>query len=87
MLAQRRALAQQAEGIVILAISSSGGGTLIDSYSATTTQLLQRGAISPAGFPWGTGTIFSGVVPDGVATVTLHFPAQSRAGKAAPAIA
>ena len=86
VLAQRRALAQHAEGIAILALSPSGGGTLLDSYSATTTQLQHRGAISPAGFRWGTGTIFSGVVPDGVATVTLHFPAQDRAGKAAPPI-
>ena len=86
VLAQRRALAQHAEGIAILALSPSGGGTLLDSYSATTTQLQHRGAISPTGFPWGTGTIFSGVAPDGVATVTLHFPAQSRAGKAAPPI-
>ena len=87
MLAQRRALARQAEGIVILAISPSGGGTLVDGYTATTTQLQQRGAITQAGFQWGTGTAFSGVVPDGVATVTLHFPAQLRAGKPAPPFA
>ena len=83
-LAQRRAIVQQAEGIAILALSPTGVDTLVDSYSATAAQLQRRGAISQAGFKWGTGTIFSGVVPDGVAKVTLHFPAQSRAGKSGP---
>lgn len=83
-LAQRRAIVQQAEGIAIIALSATGVDTLVDSYSAATAQLQRRGAISHGGFKWGTSTIFSGVAPDGVATVTLHFPAQSRAGKAAP---
>jgi hypothetical protein len=84
MLAQRRAAARQAEGILVFALSPTGGGTLIDGYTATTAQLRQRGAVSQAGFQWGTGTIFSGVVPDAVASVTLHFPAQIRAGKTTP---
>lgn len=84
VLAQRRAVAQQAEGIAVVALSPSGGGTFVDAYSATTTQLQRRGAISPTGYPWGKGLIFSGVVPDGVTTVTLHFPGRLRAGKAAP---
>jgi hypothetical protein len=85
MLAQRRAVARQAEGIVVMVLTPNGGGTLIDGYTATTAQLRQRGALSQAGFQWGKGMIFSGVVPDGVASVTLNFPAQMRSGKATPA--
>ena len=48
--------------------------------------LLQRGAISQVGFRSGTGTVLSGVVPDGVASVTLHFPAQSGGANPAPPI-
>jgi hypothetical protein len=84
VLAQRRAIARQAEGIALVALSPSGGGAFVDAFSASTTQLQRRGAISQTGSQWGKGLILSGVVPDGVATITLHFPGQLRAGKAAP---
>jgi hypothetical protein len=82
-LAQRQATVQNAKGIAVVALSPSASGPSIDAYSATTTQFLQRGAISQVGFRSGTGTVLSGVVPDGVASVTLHFPA--RVGGANPA--
>jgi hypothetical protein len=74
--AQRRSSVQNAEGIAIVALSHSASGASIDAYSATTTQFLQRGAISRVGFRSGPGTVLSGVVPDGVASVTLRFPAR-----------
>jgi hypothetical protein len=82
-LAQRRGAVQNAKGIAVVALSPGANGPSIDAYSATTTQFLQRGAISQVGFRSGTGTVLSGVVPDGVASVTLHFPA--RVGGANPA--
>ncbi len=75
-LAQRRSTAQSAEGIAVVAVSHDASGPSIDAYSATTTHFLQRGAISQVGFQSGTSTVLSGVVPDGVALVTLHFPAR-----------
>lgn len=84
-LAQRRSTVQNAEGIAVVVLSPSGAsGPSVDAYSATTTRLLQRGAISQVGFRSGTGTVLSGVVPDGVASVTLHFPAQSGGANPAP---
>jgi hypothetical protein len=73
---QRRSTVQHAEGIAVVALSHDGSGPSIDAYSATTGQFLQRGAISHVGFRSGAGTVLSGVVPDGVASVTLHFPAR-----------
>ena len=83
-LAQRRSTVQNAEGIAVVALSHSASGPSIDAYSATTTQFLQRGAISQVGFRSGTGTLLSGVVPDGVASVTLHFPARFGGANPAP---
>jgi post-segregation antitoxin (ccd killing protein) len=82
-LAQRRSTAKNAEGIAVVAVSHDASGPLIAAYSATTTDFQQRGAISQAGFQSGASTILSGVVPDGVAAVTLDFPA--RLGGANPA--
>ena len=59
-----------------MALSHSASGASIDAYSATTSQFLRRGAISQVGFRSGRGSVLSGVVPDGVASVTLHFPAR-----------
>jgi hypothetical protein len=77
-LAQRRSAVQNAEGIAVVAVAPTHtvSGPIIDAYSATTTQLLERGAISQAGVRSGKSTILSGVVPDRVASVTLHFPAR-----------
>jgi hypothetical protein len=74
--AQRWSSVQNAAGIAVVALSHSASGPRIDAYSATTTRFLQRGAISQVGFRSGPGTVLSGVVPDGVASVTLHFPAM-----------
>jgi hypothetical protein len=85
-LAQRRSDVQDAEGIavVVVAPSHDASGTRIDAYSATTTRFQQSGAISQAGLQFGTSTVLSGVVPDGVASVTLHFPARSGGAHPAP---
>jgi hypothetical protein len=83
-LAERRATIQNAEGIAVVLLFHGANGSGIDAYSATTTQFLQRGAISQVGFRSGTGTVLSGVVPDGVASVTLHFPARVGGGNPAP---
>ena len=81
--AERRAAVQNAKGIAVVALSPGANGPSIDAYSATTTQFLQRGAISQVGFRSGSGTVLSGVVPNVVASVTLDFPA--RVGGANPA--
>jgi hypothetical protein len=83
-LAERRSTIRNAEGIAVVVLSHthSASGPRIDAYSATTTRLKQSGAISQTGFQSGTSTVLSGVVPDGVASVTLHFPA--RLGGASP---
>ena len=86
-LAQRRSIIQNAEGIAVVAVARSPhdvSGPRIDAYSAKINQFLQRGAISQVGFQSGTGTVLSGVVPDGVASVTLHFPARFGGGNPAP---
>jgi hypothetical protein len=75
-LAQRRSTVESAEGIAVVALSQDASGPGIDAYSATTTHFERRGAISQAGSRSGTSTVLSGVVPDGVASVTLHFPAR-----------
>jgi hypothetical protein len=83
-LAQRRSTIQSAKGIAVVALLQSGSGPTINAYSATTTQFLLRGATSQDGLPSGPGTVLSGVVPDGVASVTLHFPARVGGAKPAP---
>jgi hypothetical protein len=83
-LAQRRSTVQNAEGIAVVALSHDASAPSIDAYSATTTHFLQRGAISQVGFGSGTGTVLSGVVPDGVASVTLHFPPRFGGANPAP---
>jgi hypothetical protein len=83
MLAERRSAVQKAEGIAVVAVSHDASGPRIDAYSATTTHFQQTGAIGPAGVESGSSTVLSGVVPDGVASVTLQFPA--RLGGATPA--
>jgi hypothetical protein len=85
-LAQRRSTAQSAEGIavVVVAPSHDATGPRVDAYSATTTQFQQSGAISQAGLQSGSSTVLSGVVPDGVASVTLHFPARFGGAHPAP---
>jgi hypothetical protein len=83
-LAQRRSTVQNAEGIAVVALSHDASGPSIDAYSATTTHFQQRGAISQAGLQSGTSTVLSGVVPDGVASVTLHFPARFGGANPAP---
>jgi hypothetical protein len=84
--AQRRSTVRNAEGIAVVALSHSASGASIDAYSATTSQFLQRGAISRVGFRSGPGTVLSGVVPDGVASVTLHFPARLDGTHPAPSV-
>ena len=83
---QRRSAVRDAPGIAVVALAPGANGPSIDAYSATTTQFLRRGAIAMAGFRSGTGTVLSGVVPDGVASVTLHFPARVGGTKPAPAL-
>jgi hypothetical protein len=83
-LAQRRSTIQHAEGIAVVALSHDASGPRVDAYSATTTHFQQRGAISQTGFQSGTSTVLSGVVPDGVASVTLHFPARFGGANPAP---
>jgi hypothetical protein len=87
-LAERRSAVQNAEGIAAVALSHThdASGPRVDAYSATTTHFKQSGAISQVGFQSGSSTILSGVVPDGVASVTLHFPARFGGANPAPSL-
>jgi hypothetical protein len=85
-LAERRSTIGNAEGIAVVAVAPShdASGPSIDAYSATTTHFQQSGAISQAGFQSGSSTVLSGVVPDGIASVTLHFPTRFSGANPAP---
>jgi hypothetical protein len=85
-LAARERYAQQhPEGVSVeVVLISVGGETNADVYSATTPEIGQRGVIGH-GFQWGNGTILSGLTPDGVASVTLDYPAATHAGQTAAA--
>ena len=72
-------------GVEVLAGGNGGaGGGPGDAYAGTTTEL-ERSGLTGAAVPLGATTIVSGIVPDGVATVTLHYPPAAHAGKVAPA--
>ena len=72
-------------GVEVLAGGNGGaGGGPGDAYAGTTTEL-ERSGLTGAAVPLGATTIVSGIVPDGVATVTLHYPPAANAGKVAPA--
>jgi hypothetical protein len=82
---QEREARQHPAGIAVqVVVQGSAGEEFVDAYAATTAQLAQRGATG-SGFPSRNGMIVSGVVPDGVATVTLHYPAVRHGGKTAAA--
>lgn len=69
MIARQREIAQEAAsgGVCLMFASVDGrGGTC----GATASQVEQRGLVSAYG-------LLSGVVPDGVATVTIHYPASN----------
>jgi hypothetical protein len=67
-----------------VALSQDASGPNVDAYSATTTHFQQRGAISQDGLRSGASTVLSGIVPDGVASVALHFPARFGGANPAP---
>ena len=75
---------QHTEGISVMAVST-GGGRGLDYYSANTAELAQGGAIGQ-GFPRGARMVVSGVVPDGVAAVTFHYPPGAVGGKTGPVL-
>jgi hypothetical protein len=77
--AQERYDDQHPEGIGVEAQGPGPG----DTYAGTTRELQQRGLLGAA-VPIGSATVVSGVVPDGVANVTLHYPPAAHAGRVAP---
>ena len=85
--AQERDDDQHPEGVgveVIAGGTGGAGGGPGDAYAGTTTEL-ERSGLTGAAVPLGAATIVSGVVPDGVATVTLHYPSTAHGGRVAPA--
>jgi hypothetical protein len=78
--AQERYDDQHPEGV---GVEVQGGGPG-DTYSGTTRELQQRGLLGAA-VPIGSATVVSGVVPDGVAKVTLHYPSAAHASRTARA--
>jgi len=72
-LAQTRFAAEPHEGICLLALNSTGGG---DVQCGSTASDIEQGRTTGTGGPTGVPVAY-GVIPDGVATVTLHF-GQSR---------
>jgi hypothetical protein len=82
---QERDEQQHPEGVAVQVVGIGNAGEAnVDQYAATTAELEQRGAIG-TGFQWRNALVVSGVVPDGVATVTLHYPAASNGGGTAGA--
>ncbi len=68
-LAQMKSDSQPREGICLLALNSTGGG---DVECGSTVTTIEQGNTTGSGGPTGVGVVY-GVVPDGVATVTLYY--------------
>lgn len=77
--ARERAGQQHPEGIgVVVSLSNFGDQATDDVYRSTTRELAQHG-LTGSGFLWNGRFVLSGIVPDGVATVTLQYPGRGRA--------
>ncbi len=68
-LAQMKSDSKPHEGICLLALNSTGGG---DVECGSTVTTIEQGNTTGSGGPTGVGVVY-GVVPDGVATVTLYY--------------
>lgn len=68
-LAQMRYESEPREGICLLALNSTGGG---DVQCGSTATDIEQGHTTGTGGPTGVPVAY-GVIPDGVATVTLHY--------------
>jgi len=72
-LAQTRYAGEPHEGICLLALNSTGGG---DVQCGSTASDIEQGYTTGTGGPTGVPVAY-GVIPDGVATVTLYFGRQA----------
>ncbi len=70
------------EGVFLVDVSANGGG--IDAGQGPAT-IQQTGMLGGGGSP-SAGIVMDGIVPSGVATVTLQFPATRHAGRRLPAL-
>ncbi len=70
------------EGIFVVSRRPGGGGGMDGGDSPAT--LARTGMLGGGGSP--AGIVMDGIVPDGVATVTLRFPATRHAGRHVPAL-